>query len=304
MKYYCAMDVGGTLARLKIEDQDGKLLGEFKGKGCTLNVDGNDLAEQRYRDIVLSSLDELKLKPENCAGVCVAASGVDTKQNESDCVNFFVNMGFDRNVIKACNDCEVFLLSSDEPDMIIISGTGSISIGRDGDGFVRCGGWGHIISDEGSAYAMAVKIFRAVSRHLDERESCPILKELLFNELGFTSPIDLNEYLTDNALTRTNVACFAKLAEQAAQQGDEGAQRILEECVDELYGLITDTKKKLKKESDKNFIVWFWGSVIDSPQKPIAKMLEKRVTQDEHMYVKFPNCNAIEAAMVAARKNS
>lgn len=303
MKYYCAMDVGGTSARLQIKSADGSVLGEFIGTGCTLNVDGNEVSEQRYRDIVLPSLEKLELKPENCLGLCAAASGVDTEQNAVDCKNYFVRMGFLPQNIRVCNDCEVFLLSSDEPDMIVISGTGSIAVGRKTSGeFVRCGGWGHIISDEGSAYIMAVKIFRAVSRYLDDRENCPILAEMLLDATGFTSPVELNLYLTENMTDRKKVACYAKLAEDAAERGDEGAQKILEECADELYGLVEDTRKKLGKAPDEDITVWFWGSVISSEGCPVAQILKEKICANEHMHVKFPKCKALDAAMEAAQR--
>lgn len=180
MKYFCGLDVGGTSARLKIQREDGMVLGEFFGKGCTLNVDGVTVSGLRYTSLVLDALEELKLSPEDCGGVCAAASGVDTEQNMRDCRKFFIDMGFKPEIIRICNDCEVLLLSSDEPDMILVSGTGSVAYGRNEDGtLVRCGGWGHLLSDEGSAFDLAMKIFRAVGMHLDGRISCPILADKL-----------------------------------------------------------------------------------------------------------------------------
>lgn len=305
MKYYCGLDVGGTSARLKIQREDGAVLGEFLGKGCTLNVDGTTASALRYHSLVMGALEELGLSVEDCGGICAAASGVDTEQNEKDCKKFFTDMGFPPEIICICNDCEVLLLSSDEPDMILISGTGSIAIGRKEDGStVRCGGWGHILSDEGSAFDLALRIFRAVGMHLDGRAYCPILTDKLMNELRIREPVELNVYVGKNILDRTKIACYAKLAAEAAYEGDEGARQILEDCADVLYKMILDTLKKLQFPPEKEVTIWLWGSVLASPDSAVAGILEKKICSELGYKIGFPPYRALDAALIVARKQN
>ena len=47
MKYYAGLDIGGTVARMKIEYADGRA-GEFYGAGGTMNTDGYEKCNAKY----------------------------------------------------------------------------------------------------------------------------------------------------------------------------------------------------------------------------------------------------------------
>ena len=68
---------------------------------------------------------------------------------------------------------------------VLIAGTGSICYARTADGRrARSGGWGHLIDDEGSAYALGRDILRAVVRAADGRAPATALTELIAQRLG------------------------------------------------------------------------------------------------------------------------
>lgn len=129
--YYAGLDIGGTNGRLKICGSDGEVLGEFTAPGCSLNTDGAEKSRLRYRDLVLPALQELHLDPGFCLGICVAASGIDSPSDEHDCRSSFEEMGFPHERLLVLNDCEVFLHMTEDPALVVISGTGSVCFGRD-----------------------------------------------------------------------------------------------------------------------------------------------------------------------------
>ena len=52
----------------------------------------------------------------------------------------------------------------------IVSGTGSIGLGKDSTGtFARCGGWGDYVGDEGSAHWIGKKTLEIFSKEADNR---------------------------------------------------------------------------------------------------------------------------------------
>src|SRR5690606_14401309 len=56
----------------------------------------------------------------------------------------------------------------DEPGILLIAGTGSIAWGRAEDGrLVRCGGWGALLGDEGSGYALGLGALGSAARAAD-----------------------------------------------------------------------------------------------------------------------------------------
>ena len=72
MKYYAGLDIGGTVARMKIEYADGRA-GEFYGAGGTMNTDGYEKCNAKYRSFILPILEEAQIKAEDCVKICVAA---------------------------------------------------------------------------------------------------------------------------------------------------------------------------------------------------------------------------------------
>ena len=71
-----------------------------------------------------------------------------------------------------------------QPGILVISGTGSVVIGRNAKGeTARAGGWGHLLGDHGSGYWIALTGLRAAIREYDRRGRAPsrILRRLCLN---------------------------------------------------------------------------------------------------------------------------
>ena len=162
MKFYAGLDVGGTSGRVKFSAEDKTLIGEYLGEGCAFNTEGYELGREKYRKLMDAALSKYELKSSDCLGICIAASGIDSKEQEMQMRSIFEEMGFAKERILAVNDCELFLYLSKGPVLVTISGTGSICYGRNEAGEVfRTGGWNHVLSDEGSAYDI---VFRHLKR--------------------------------------------------------------------------------------------------------------------------------------------
>jgi N-acetylglucosamine kinase-like BadF-type ATPase len=73
----------------------------------------------------------------------------------------------------------------------VIAGTGSIAVGRTPDGrTARAGGWGHLIGDEGSAYAVVLNALRLVVRRADGRDPRPPGRDPLTQRLLAAMGVD------------------------------------------------------------------------------------------------------------------
>jgi len=304
MIYYVGLDIGGTHSRMKIEDETGTILGEFLGIGYSINTNGEDKCREIYREIIIPVLGELKLSPANCGGICVAASGIDNDGLEKACRAIFIEMGFRPEVVKVYNDCEVFLHTSSEASIVLVSGTGSIAFGRSVQNIIcRCGGWGHLLSDEGSALDIAKKIFQAVGNHMDERISCPILADLFVKETGFADLGTLNHHLNEYMIEdKAKIACYAQLAEKAAELGDQTARQILLECADALYALVRDIYKKMKVTSGMPITLWLWGSVLTKNLMIFNHVKERAEKELPGLQAKAPLWSALDTALFVAKR--
>ncbi|ADL04268.1 N-acetylglucosamine kinase [Lacrimispora saccharolytica] len=302
-EYFAGLDIGGTNGRLKICDPHGAVLGEFTAPGCSLNTDGAEKSRLRYRDLVLPALRDMNLAPGCCAGICVAASGIDSPSDEHDCRSIFEEMGFPNKKLLVLNDCEVFLHMTEEPALVVISGTGSVCFGRDKDGTIyRTGGWNHIISDEGSGFDMGLKVLKAVGDELSGRIKCPVLTPLIIKETGLDTLEKIDDFINANLMEKSEIARLSLFAYQAAALGDHEAVRIHRECGEALWGLIRDTAAKMAgKSPEDRRNLWLWGSVLVKNQI-IRKMVEEKVREGmPGTEVGIPALSALDTALKAAR---
>jgi N-acetylmuramic acid 6-phosphate etherase len=73
-----------------------------------------------------------------------------------------------------------------KPGILVISGTGSVVIGRNAAGqTARAGGWGHLLGDHGSGYWIALTGLRAAVRDFDRtgRVNAQLLRRLCLNSM-------------------------------------------------------------------------------------------------------------------------
>jgi N-acetylglucosamine kinase-like BadF-type ATPase len=129
-------------------------------------------------------------------------------------------------------DGRVHLAGSAPPwGLAVIGGTGSIVYGWDAQGrSARAGGWGYLLGDEGSGYAVGLAGLRAVTKAHDGTGSPTLLAERILSALGLDAPPDLIRWMYRAPLPRAEVAALSRVVEASAAEGDPLAAAILEEA--------------------------------------------------------------------------
>lgn len=299
--FFAGLDVGGTSGRLLLADAFGNTLGTFTAPGCTLNVSGYAESRRRYRALVLGALERTGLSPAGCLGLCAAVSGVDTPDQQAECRAIFEEMGFAPGRLQIVNDCEVFLVGRSEPAVILIAGTGSIAMGQGSDRtMVRRGGWGQLLSDEGSAFHIGLQVLRAVGDHLDGRRACPTLYRLMCEAHPFAEATQVNDFAVAHLCDKPPVADLARLADRAAADGDPTALEILHRAGDALYAILRDTLLQLPAADRDRADVLLWGSVL-THSVPVAERVRRQLAAEFGLSATAPARSALEQALHAAR---
>lgn len=112
-----------------------------------------------------------------------------------------------------------------EPGLLLVSGTGSVAYGRSEDGRVeRCGGWGTVVGDEGSGYAIGRAALRAVLQEVDGRGPPSGLRPVLIAAIAVTGPDAIPAWA--GRAEKAEIAALAVHALRLAADGDEVAVRI------------------------------------------------------------------------------
>jgi N-acetylglucosamine kinase-like BadF-type ATPase len=139
--------------------------------------------------------------------------------------------------ILICNDALIALVGGigDDVGIVVAAGTGSIVFGRNQHGKIkRVGGWGYILGDEGSAYKIAVAGMQAALKSYDGREISTSLIEGFKQYLGIESIEGLIEVIYRRGWGVKEIAALAPIVDCAAAKGDEVANNIIDDAVQEL----------------------------------------------------------------------
>jgi len=125
----------------------------------------------------------------------------------------------------------------------LIAGTGSFAFARTADGNEdRCGGWGWLLGDEGSAYAVAGAALRAAVAAHDGRgeptELLPALQQWTGESNVALWPSRLQPW------SRGQIAGGAAVVCEVAAAGDAVADRLLHEAADELAKHLTTLNQR------------------------------------------------------------
>lgn len=121
---------------------------------------------------------------------------------------------------------------SGRPGLMLIAGTGSVAWARGPAGRVRVGGWGQVLGDEGSGYAIGLAAARAAVRGEDGRSPATELLPEILTELGFDDPTELIPWAA--SASKAELASLVPLVARCAEGGDAPARSILEGAVAEL----------------------------------------------------------------------
>ena len=164
------------------------------------------------------------------------------------------------------------------PGIAVISGTGSNCIGVDDSGAAwRCGGWGHIIGDEGSGYAIGLEAVKALTRYRDGRDPSTSMTPLVLAHFGVES-IEAATVVVQAGLAKDEIAALALHVATAARAGDPAATRILATAGSALAELVLATIAQLHFRSSIEIATigstFRSGSSLTGPMQQAIHVLE------------------------------
>jgi N-acetylglucosamine kinase-like BadF-type ATPase len=147
----------------------------------------------------------------------------------------------------------------------IVAGTGSICYGERGGAIARCGGWGELFSDEGSAYWIACRGLNLFSRMSDGRVAKGPLYQIVREHLKISEDLDLCAHVfTRLQGDRAQIAQLSRWVTQAAAAGDGQAMSIVRQAAEELALMVDATRRQLAFSDAEPVPVSYSGGVFDN----------------------------------------
>jgi N-acetylglucosamine kinase-like BadF-type ATPase len=248
MNCLIGIDGGGSFTRAIAVDHSGHIIAtSVTGPTCLQFLDKK--RTQNITESLISCLLEQAGTSVGSVDFLVAGfAGAGRKQAQEIMESVLRKIGFREN-ISITSDLEIahygaFLGAA---GIVLNAGTGSSAMCCDSSGaIVRCGGWGYLIGDEGSAYHMGRLAFGNIFKSLDGSIADTSLSETLCNEFQLAAVEELITRLYSGTILRSSISAFAPRVFHAAQEGDSVAREIVAECGSALGALVETLLKRAR----------------------------------------------------------
>ena len=273
-----------TTCRLARRWPDGRLdvLAEGQGPGvCHLAAaDG----PERFQAALRSSLAAANPTGRPLAAAAIGASGIESdspvQHQGLSLAAAALQLPPSRVVVRGDERTALRGAFPDSPGILVISGTGCIAVGRDGQGREhRCGGWGWLLDGAGSAMDIGRDGLMLSVAMADGRMAPTDLQATLWNALGVSSAQELKARVVQSDFGAAGFAALAPRVEALAAAGDAQAQAILDRSATALVELVAGVTTALQLERPP--IACAGGAIthLAGLQKAWQRQLQQRLPQ-------------------------
>ncbi len=244
----------------------GTILGRGTSGPSNLQAVGPAKALAALDEAIAKAFVAAKLNRAPVAVACLGLAGAGRAQDRQMLVDWSGLVGLAKKV-EIATDAEL-LLAAGTPygwGLAVVAGTGSIAFGRTADGrSARSGGWGYLLGDEGSGYALVMAGLQAMVRAADERGAPTALTKRFLASLGLSQPQELIPKIYGGAWERAELAGLAPLVLEWAQAGDSVAKTIVKEAAEALALTAASVAKKLALDRSPLDLALAGGLLVQS----------------------------------------
>jgi N-acetylglucosamine kinase-like BadF-type ATPase len=242
MAVVLGIDGGGTKTKCAIS-RDGSVIGTAITGASNLVRNSEDDVRTALHAAIRTACNAAGVTPQQIEAACVGVGGAG-RENVASRVQAIVGELL-HCPMEVIGDMLVAYDAAMHggPGVVVIAGTGSIAYGRnEHNETARAGGWGSVISDEGSGYWIGRNAVSAVFRTFDSGRSTVLTRQVLDLWKVFTRD-DL--IAKANANPQPNFAELAPAVFQSATEGDKMSQELLSEAGAELAKLAKVVMRRL-----------------------------------------------------------
>lgn len=224
------IDVGGTKTKAVLFDEQGRSV-----KDITLQSAHPMCATD---DEIITILKQCMLDDQS--PVVIGYAGYGKSEQMKEHISSLVHEALPDRIVVILGDIDTALYSTlqEKDGITLILGTGSIALYRKGETLERRGGWGYVLGDEGSGYAIGLAILKHFVKQADHRAEEDELYEAVMHHYHLDDPSQLISKVMDDGKTdRTGIASASVLSSTCAQL--PVIQEILNEQADQVSEMLS-----------------------------------------------------------------
>ena len=239
MDFIAGIDGGGTKTKICCRDLQGNEISARQFGPFNINSIGTE----KFREL-MTGIGEYLNSVGNCRAVCMGSAGISNTVMVEIVTGAMEKAGISNWKLVGDQVIALHGALDGQSGISVIAGTGSICFGRGEDGTqVRSGGWGHLIGDEGSGYALGRDAVRAVAQAWDGCGPETMLTGLLAERFGLDTQSAIISYVY--GADKSRLAALSRLVEEAAAEGDAVAMEIIGKNARELAKLVVAVGRRL-----------------------------------------------------------
>lgn len=255
LNYVIGIDGGGTKAHLCAADLNGNLLYENFGGGTNLCAS----TQEQVREVLSGLIESCKQALNSVApmAICIGSGGIVNQDSIDQMKQILLEVGGTERVF-VFNDAYIALKANLGKDagISITAGTGTICLAQDKkENMIRLSGWGHLFSDEGSAYYIAKKALEKICQAHDKRIAETRLTEAFLQAINARDFDDLITKIYIEYQDKGRFASLARLVDEAAKVNDFAACAVLEDAAIQLFEICRFAADRLFEKSERFRIV-------------------------------------------------
>jgi N-acetylglucosamine kinase-like BadF-type ATPase len=246
------VDAGGSKTAAWLVDLSRPEENQVLGRGRT--TAGNPLsvgfleAAHSIREAVLMACGEAGHVQGCAARAMLSIAGAANPQLREQFVGWARASGLSDQVAIVSDVLPVLAAGSRECcGVALISGTGSVAFGRADDGRTHLrGGWGYLLGDEGSGYAIGQAALRHTLHSLEVSTTHRPLVDAVLSAIGVTRVLELTRAIYGSSHPRVAIAAVAPHVITFADHGDADAQSIIDDAASDLADLVARTVQAIE----------------------------------------------------------
>lgn len=271
--YYIGIDGGATKTIVCLADELGDILEILKLEGSNYHTVGIEKVKSILGGAIEKLSEDHEIAYSEIKGICFGGAGIDSDEGAEIITNVFRDIGY-KNDLRVCNDGLIALVGAngDYKGGVVIGGTGSVALGLDDDMKLhKVGGWGHILDDKGSGYAIGKSVLSKIMEAYDGRGEETLLWEKIKEHLEISNPEEITDFVYSDKTKKHHIAQIAPIVVELYDE-DKVAKGIIKEAIADLEKLIITLAKNIEKES---FSLGLYGSLLVKNEKIRNGLIEK-----------------------------
>jgi N-acetylglucosamine kinase-like BadF-type ATPase len=272
MSIIVGVDAGGTATDVIAERDNGSRVAA-KGEPVNVRATGIDIAADR----IVATVEKAIRSIPDAIVVGAAGAGADVLRAALRAA-LQVRLPGARIAIE--DDAEIALRAGARTGdgLVLVAGTGSIAYARIGDVRLRSGGYGYLIGDDGSGYALGVAATKALLRHYDGRGPREPWFDALERAIDARGTLPVLAAFYDSREPVRRIAALAPIVLEAAGAGERAATKIVQAAALGLFEMLATLLQRAEAE-DRELPLVFSGGLF-SGNSPLTYLVETRVSNE------------------------